>query len=102
MPSGSEILIATVDGTAGAIGVPVPSGGFPVGNGFQINFVNDTQHLNTILAQSNQFAITQSNTTTSSGANPTMYVFFFVPWRSLWGAPFADIAYPFCTARLPR
>ncbi|KAI0273168.1 hypothetical protein BGY98DRAFT_1189011 [Russula aff. rugulosa BPL654] len=72
MPSGSEVLIATVDGTAGAIGVPVPSGGFPVGNGFQINFVNDTQHLNTILAQSNQFAITQSNTTTSSGANPTI------------------------------
>jgi len=80
MPSGSEILIATVDGTAGVISVPAPSGGFVVGSGFQVNFVNDTQHLSSILAQSGQFSITQSNTTASSttaqvvtaaGSNPT-------------------------------
>lgn len=84
MPSGSEILIATVDGTLGAIGVPAPSGGFPVGTGFQVNFVNDTQHLSTILAQSNQFTIAPANSSTSSTvtpSNPVVYVFFFAPWR---------------------
>jgi hypothetical protein len=83
MPAGQEIVIATVDGSHSEIGVPPPSGGFPVGSGFQINFVNDTQHLSTILAQSSQFSITQSNTTTTSVAVPTMYEFFFVPWRLL-------------------
>jgi len=68
LPSGSEILIATVSGALGVITVPPPSAGFPVGNGFQVNFVNDTTHLNTILAQSSQFAITQSNSTTSSAS----------------------------------
>ncbi len=80
MPAGSEVLIATVDGSLGAINIPAPSGGFKVGNGYQVNFVNDTQHLSSILAQSQQFAITQSNTTTAStvpvASNP-LYVFFF-------------------------
>lgn len=86
MPSGMEVLIATVDGTLGIIGVPAPSGGFVVGNGYQVNFVNDSQHLSAILAQSPQFSITQSNTTTSTTAAPSnaAYVFFFVPWRPLW------------------
>jgi len=109
MPAGQEILIATVDGTALTISIPAPSGGFPVGNGFQVNFVNDTQHLSTILAQSTQFAITQSNTTTSASAAPanTLYVFFF----SALGAFLYEAllvpnnTYPFCTARqapIPR
>jgi hypothetical protein len=85
MPSGQEVLIATVDGQLGVITVPAPSGGFPVGNGFQVNFVNDTSHLSTILAQSTQFAITQSNTTTSSKAVPTVYVFFFRPLAPIMG-----------------
>ncbi|KAN0126537.1 hypothetical protein V8E52_000177 [Russula decolorans] len=71
LPSGQEILIATVDGSVGAIGVPAPSGGFVVGNGFQVNFVNDSQHLSAILAQSSQFSITQSNTTTPTTAAPS-------------------------------
>ncbi len=81
MPSGSEVLIATVDGSLGIISIPAPSGGFPVGNGFQVNFVNDTQHLSTILAQSPQFSITQSNTTTptTTAASNTLYVFFSSP-----------------------
>ncbi|KAF8506076.1 hypothetical protein F5888DRAFT_1630759 [Russula emetica] len=70
-PSGQEVLIATVDGTLGVIQIPAPSGGFQVGNGYQVNFVNDTQHLTSILAQSSQFSITQSNTTTSSTAAPS-------------------------------
>ena len=94
------VLIATVDGSLDVITVSPPSGGFQAGSNFRINFVNDTSHLTTILAQSDQFAITQSNTT-STTAVPTMYVFFFRPLAPIMG-PFADIAYPFCTARLPR
>jgi hypothetical protein len=72
LPSGQEILIATVDGSLDTINVPAPSGGFIVGTGYQVNFVNDSQHLSSILAQSSRFSITQSNTTTSSRAtNPT-------------------------------
>jgi len=73
MPAGQEVLIATVDGTQNSIAVPAPSGGFPTGTGFQVNFVKDPQDLNTILAQSNQFSITQPNTssTTTSPSNTT-------------------------------
>jgi hypothetical protein len=35
MPSGEEVLIATVDGTQNLIAVPAPRGGFPTGTGFQ-------------------------------------------------------------------
>ena len=96
MPSGQEVLIATVDGTLGVIAVPPPSGGLPAGNGFQVNFVKDPQDLNTILAQSQQFAITQSNSTTTTSLSNTavLYVFFSVAWRLL-----LTRAYPFCTAR---
>jgi len=71
MPSGEEILIATVDGTQNSIAVPAPSGGFPTGTGFQVNFVKDSQDLTTIYAQSNQFSIIKPNTssTTTSPSN---------------------------------
>jgi hypothetical protein len=71
IPAGEEILIATVDGTQNSIGVPAPSGGFQVGQGYQVNFVKDSQDLTTILAQSNQFSITQSNTTVSTTPSPS-------------------------------
>jgi hypothetical protein len=87
MPTGQESLIATVDGTLGTIAIPPPSGGFPVGGGFQVNFVKDPQDLNTILAQSGQFNITQSNSTssTSLASNTFVYVFFFVPLAPMIG-----------------
>jgi len=76
LPSGQEILIAQVDGTTLTVAnVPPPSGGFKVGNGYQVNFVADPDHLTTILAQTGQFSITQSNTTatptTASAAGTT-------------------------------
>jgi hypothetical protein len=76
MPSGEEILIATVDGTQNSIAVPAPSGGFLTGTGFQVNFVKDSQDLTSILAQSNQFSITQPNTSTitTSHSNTVVYV----------------------------
>jgi hypothetical protein len=71
LPSGEEVLIATVDGTQSSITVPAPSGGFQVATGYQVNFVKDPEDLSTILAQSNQFSITQSNSTSSTTTSPS-------------------------------
>lgn len=61
-----EVLVAYVDGTTGTVTVNAPSNSFPVGGGFQVNLVQDTTHLSTIYAQSNQFNITQSTASVSS------------------------------------
>ncbi|KAH9972965.1 hypothetical protein BGW80DRAFT_1172317 [Lactifluus volemus] len=75
LPGGPQTLLATVDGTQNKITVPTPSGGFPVGQGFQVNFVKSPQDMNTILAQSGQFAITQSSVTPSaSSTGAAVYV----------------------------
>jgi len=77
LPGKSELLIATVDATQGSISVTPPSGGFPVGNGYQVNFCQDSTHPTSILAQSNQFNITSggsfsgSTTSTSSSSGST-------------------------------
>ncbi|KAF8270923.1 hypothetical protein EI94DRAFT_1569491 [Lactarius quietus] len=76
-PSYSQELNALVDGTLGNITCSAPSTGWPTGDGFQVNFVQDPTHLSTILAQSQQFSITQPNTTSTglSTATPTpLYV----------------------------
>ncbi|KAI0248834.1 Ser-Thr-rich glycosyl-phosphatidyl-inositol-anchored membrane family-domain-containing protein [Lactifluus subvellereus] len=64
----TQVLAATVDGTKGTLNVNPPSGGFPAGAGFQINFVKDAQNLDAILAQSQQFAIAQSSTTAAASS----------------------------------
>ncbi|KAH9967258.1 hypothetical protein BC827DRAFT_577816 [Russula dissimulans] len=70
LPAGQEILIAQVDGsTLKVANVPPPSGGFKVGDGYQVNFVASPETLNTILAQTGQFSIIQSNTTPSSSSS---------------------------------
>lgn len=79
LSGGQEILVALVNGSALTYTVPPPSAGFPPGTGFQVNFVKDAQSLTTIYAQSGQFAITASSSTTSpsrtaasaTSANPT-------------------------------
>ncbi|KAH9002456.1 hypothetical protein EDB86DRAFT_2774745, partial [Lactarius hatsudake] len=65
-PSYQQVLAALVDGTLGKFTVSPPSTGFPTGTGFQVNLVADSQDLTTIFAQSQQFAIVQATTTTSS------------------------------------
>jgi hypothetical protein len=73
-PSYSQVLDALVDGTLGSTAVNPPSTGWPTGNNFQVNFVQDANDLNTIYAQSQQFSITQSNTTsTTSTTTPTTF-----------------------------
>jgi hypothetical protein len=73
LPAGQEILIAQVNGSALSIAnVPPPSGGYKVGSGYQVNFVASPETLNTILAQTGQFSIIQSNTTASSSPSNTV------------------------------
>ncbi|KIK67932.1 hypothetical protein GYMLUDRAFT_68943 [Collybiopsis luxurians FD-317 M1] len=65
--SESQVLAAQVDGTLGNTTLNPPSGGWPSpGGGYRVNLVVNTTQLNSILAQSPIFNITESNTTSSS------------------------------------
>ncbi|KAG1755502.1 hypothetical protein EDB19DRAFT_1891767 [Suillus lakei] len=66
MPQGPQVLNALVDGTLGQIICNPPSGGWPQGSGFRVNLAADAEHLDTLLAQSNQFNINSSTSSTSS------------------------------------
>ncbi|KAF4575097.1 hypothetical protein EYR36_006453 [Pleurotus pulmonarius] len=60
MPQNNQILAALVDGTLGQIRLNPPNGGWPTGKAFRLNFCRDSQSLEAILAQSNQFDIGQT------------------------------------------
>jgi hypothetical protein len=62
-PPSSQILAALVDGTLLKTAVSPPSGGWPSGNGFQVNLVQDQNTLTSILAQSEKFNINASAVT---------------------------------------
>ncbi|KAG8218656.1 hypothetical protein J3R82DRAFT_4321 [Butyriboletus roseoflavus] len=66
----NQVMDNNIDGTLGIVQCSAPSGGWPSGSGFRVNLVQDAQHLDTILAQSNQFNITavSSGSTTSSAS----------------------------------
>ncbi|KIK04653.1 hypothetical protein K443DRAFT_675671 [Laccaria amethystina LaAM-08-1] len=67
-----QVLAALVDGTLPNTTVNPPSGGWPTpGGGYRVNLVQDATDLNTILAQSPEFNITQPNSTSSSTATGT-------------------------------
>ncbi|KAF8842719.1 hypothetical protein BDN67DRAFT_898623 [Paxillus ammoniavirescens] len=66
MPQNDQVLNALVDGTLGTIVCNPPSGGWPLGSGFRVNLAQDAQHLDTLLAQSNEFSITLPNGSTTS------------------------------------
>lgn len=66
MPLNDQVLDALVDGTQGTIICNPPSGGWPMGDGFRVNLAQDAQHLDSLLAQSNEFSITAPSS--SSGA----------------------------------
>ncbi|KAH9071572.1 Ser-Thr-rich glycosyl-phosphatidyl-inositol-anchored membrane family-domain-containing protein [Lactarius deliciosus] len=70
-PSYQQVLAALIDGNLGKFTVSPPSTGFPTGTGFQVNLVKDSENLSTIYAQSQQFAIVQATTTTSSSLTAT-------------------------------
>jgi hypothetical protein len=62
-------LQALVDGTLGKISVNPPSTGFPIGTGFRLNLVKDTENLNTIFAQSDKFNIITPPASKSSSSS---------------------------------
>ncbi|KAF8914155.1 hypothetical protein CPB84DRAFT_1840894 [Gymnopilus junonius] len=61
-----QVLAALVDGSLGKANMNPPSGGWPTGDHFRVNIVQDATDLNTILAQSVEFSITQGTSTLSS------------------------------------
>lgn len=69
-PNTRTLLLDSVDGGAGTVTIQPPNGGWPSGTAYQINFVQDSNHLDSILAQSQQFDIKAStgSTGTSSSA----------------------------------
>ncbi|KIJ98336.1 hypothetical protein K443DRAFT_680864 [Laccaria amethystina LaAM-08-1] len=65
----SLVLATSVDGTLGTASMNTPSGGWPApGSSFRVNLVQDSNDLDAILAQSNQFNITQGTSTISSSS----------------------------------
>jgi hypothetical protein len=66
LPKDNLQLAALVDGTQGKFSVNPPSTDFPVGKGFRLNLVKDSENVNTILAQSDQFDIVLSPASSSS------------------------------------
>ncbi|KAI6163087.1 GPI-anchored small secreted protein [Pisolithus thermaeus] len=66
MPINNQVLNALVDGTVGTIQCSPPSGGWPTGDGFRVNLAQDAEHLDSLLAQSDQFSITGSTSTGTS------------------------------------
>ncbi|KAF9491353.1 hypothetical protein BDN71DRAFT_1452956 [Pleurotus eryngii] len=71
MPQNNQILAALVDGTLEQIRLNPPNGGWPTGKGFRLNFCRDSQSLEAILAQSNQFDIGQTTSTPLSAPRST-------------------------------
>ncbi|KAG2154972.1 GPI-anchored small secreted protein [Suillus bovinus] len=63
-----QVLNALVDGTQSSIVCNAPSGGWPTGAGFRVNLAADAQHLDTLLAQSNQFDINSTSTSSTTGS----------------------------------
>ncbi len=75
MPQNNQILAALVDGTLGQIRLNPPNGGWPTGKAFRLNFCRDSQSLEAILAQSNQFDIGQTTSVPlSTPRSTTTYV----------------------------
>ncbi|KAF9028464.1 hypothetical protein BDZ89DRAFT_1066111 [Hymenopellis radicata] len=70
MPTNNLELAALVVGSDGNTTLNPPSAGWPKGGGFRVNLCRDPQSPTTILAQSDQFNITSSTSTsaTSSGS----------------------------------
>jgi hypothetical protein len=88
MPTDNQELAALVDGTLGTLSVNPPATDLPIGKGFRLNLVKDTEHESTIYAQSGQFSIVQASSSSSvSGSStkpagtttiPPYVIFFFV------------------------
>ncbi|KAJ7180304.1 hypothetical protein C8R43DRAFT_1229891 [Mycena crocata] len=66
-PTNNQILKALVDTSAGTTTVDPPSEGWPsVGGTYRVNFCKSSEELDSILAQSDEFNITQAKVESSS------------------------------------
>ncbi|KAI0356469.1 hypothetical protein OH77DRAFT_1400882 [Trametes cingulata] len=63
-PPTKQVLAALVQSSLGKIVVNPPSGGWKAGSGFQVNLVKDAENTDSILAQSDQFTISSSTSST--------------------------------------
>lgn len=70
-PEYNEVLESSVETSKDSVTVNPPSGGWVAGAGYRINFVQDADSLNTIYAQSNDFTIEDSSSSTFSSSSST-------------------------------
>ena len=78
-----QILAALVDGTLGKTSLNPPSGGWPTGTNFRVNLVQDDRNINAILAQSPEFTINATSSTTGSFVTSFFLLpdpISFLPW----------------------
>jgi len=68
LPTNDQVLAANVTTSSGSVSVTYPSGSWPVGDAFQVNLIASTDNINTIYAQSNDFNITSSGSSTASSS----------------------------------
>jgi len=68
----SQVLAALVNGTTGATVLYSQNGGFPTGDHFRLDFVLNSTELNTILAQSPEFSISDNSSTSSTTTGSTV------------------------------
>ncbi|KAG6903456.1 hypothetical protein C0995_005479 [Termitomyces sp. Mi166 len=66
-----QVLAAEVGGDLQSIILNPPSGGWPQGEGFRLNLVQDVNHLDSILAQSSEYNIGNSNASPVSSLTQT-------------------------------
>jgi len=71
LPQNNQLLAQNVDGTKGSVVLSPPAGGLPAGAAFQVNFCSDVNNPQTILAQSNQFAITSGGSASAASSGTT-------------------------------
>ncbi|KAH9938356.1 uncharacterized protein B0H18DRAFT_1112525 [Fomitopsis serialis] len=65
-PQYNEVLEALIQTSEGSVAVNPPSGGWVAGTGYRVNFVKNSQDLSSLLAQSDDFTIEQSSSSTFS------------------------------------
>ncbi|KZT13030.1 uncharacterized protein LAESUDRAFT_719340 [Laetiporus sulphureus 93-53] len=70
-PQYSEVLATDIQGSLGSYTVNPPDGGWKSGTGFRVNLVKSESEETTIYAQSDDFTITESTSSTYSSGSST-------------------------------
>ncbi|THV08355.1 hypothetical protein K435DRAFT_847225 [Dendrothele bispora CBS 962.96] len=70
LPINNQVLTASVEGSLGTIDVRPPSGGWIAGPTYRVNLVKSENELSSIYAQSDEFDITESTSSSSATTIP--------------------------------